>query len=65
MYDILSLELDQVLYLDKKVYKRKACKGFMEGQLIMDELKFLKQEEKLCNEMWEQDYQENKGNDLH
>lgn len=30
----------------------------------MDELKFLKQEEKLCNEMWEQNYQENKGNDV-
>ena len=30
----------------------------------MDEYKFLKQEEKLCSEMWEQDYQENKSNDV-
>ena len=30
----------------------------------MDEYKFLKQEEKLCSEMWEQNYQENKSNDV-
>lgn len=30
----------------------------------MDEIKFLKQEEKLCNEMWEQSYQDNNCNDV-
>lgn len=29
----------------------------------MDELKFLKQEEKLCNEMWDQNYEETKNTD--
>ena len=30
----------------------------------MDEFKILKQEAELCGEIWEQDYQENKGNDV-
>ena len=30
----------------------------------MDELKFLKKEEELCGEIWEQNYQENKGSDV-